>query len=237
MKNLLNVILIAMSINSFAQSNYKILITDDDQNYIQEQIEIMMVSDQLFRGFLVSKTLDYGANKKLDELYRSGTIEEIMTFKKENRGNLTQSEIDSIGAIQNFLDEMNLNRFVDLVSTYGYLGDDLLGEKSGHFFALLLHFCPKTGVEQDVWEFVDKMTELLIPEVEAGRMEAEAYAKFYDNTLGKILRKPQLYGTNHRWDMENNRQLLPLISNIEETNRARIELGLLPLKKGEYSLE
>jgi len=65
-------------------------------------------------------------------------------------------------------------------------------------------------------------------------MPAKTYASFIDNMLGKILRKPQLYGTNGQFDPETNTVMPPMISDVEESNSARKLIGLPPLKEGEY---
>ena len=97
-------------------------------------------------------------------------------------------------------------------------------------FAILLH--PPLEIAPE--KFLDEMKEILLPEVMKKRMEAESYALFVDNIKVKILKEPQLYGTNKPFDPTTMSMGLPEIESIEKTNKARKTIGLAPLKDGEY---
>ena len=100
-------------------------------------------------------------------------------------------------------------------------------------FPILLH----PPVELEPQKFLEEMEELLLPEVKGKRMEAESFAMFVDNIKAKILKEPQLYGTNKSFDPTTMSMGAPEIESIEKTNSARKAIGLAPLKDGEYKLK
>ena len=95
----------------------------------------------------------------------------------------------------------------------------------GRLFAVLLH--PPVKIKQQT--FLNEMTAPLLPEVQAGRMVGKSYALFVDNIKAKILREPQLYGTNKSFDPATMMMGPPEIEDLAATNAARAKIGLEPL--------
>lgn len=88
----------------------------------------------------------------------------------------------------------------------------------------------------DVSAYFSDYSKLLLEEVRSGRMPAKTYAMFYDNMKAKILREPQLYGTNMRFDKKTNSIKPPIIESLTKSNKARKGIDLPALKEGEYAL-
>ncbi|MEM6700554.1 MAG: hypothetical protein AAF599_19270, partial [Bacteroidota bacterium] len=139
---------------------------------------------------------------------------------------------DSLWKLQHQLDEENYHAFVRMVKAYGYPSKERLGTEDVNIVVILFH----PPAHLNIPEYLETMTNLLLPEVKAGRMKPKLFALFYDNIKAKILREPQLYGTNTPFSMKTMKPGLPPIADIEKTNEARKAIGLPALKKGEYEI-
>ncbi len=67
-------------------------------------------------------------------------------------------------------------------------------------------------------------------------MKAESFALFVDNIKAKILKEPQLYGTNKSFNPATMTMGLPEIEDITQTNNERLAIGMEPLEEGLYSI-
>ena len=196
---------------------------------LSSQISQMMERDQQFRAYMTYETLDDAEIEKLSGL----EIGALMEAMKANRGKLSPAEKQLLNQLQAKNDRKNHEQLVAIIKKHGYPSPKRLGTEVEDVFPLLLH----PHVEfAEIETYLQEMMTLLRPEVAAGRMEAMQYAIFVDNILGKILRRPQKYGTNQVFDTNTQSIGPPRIANLEETNRARREIGLPALKKGEYQL-
>jgi hypothetical protein len=134
--------------------------------------------------------------------------------------------------LQHAIDLKNHLTLKGIFDTYGFLSKELLGEK--HYVQLILLVHPPK--DWDVPTYLAEYSALLSEEVQAGRMPAITYATFYDNIKGKILREPQLYGTNQQYDPATQKVMPPGIVDLKKTNDARTAIGLSPLVAGEYRI-
>lgn len=208
-------------------------LSEEDKALLQEKIETIAASDQRYRTPLSVGTLNDSILQVDKEKSKTLSIQEYMAFRQTLDLKLPKEVRDSLWQLQRALDRQNLEAFKEIVAQYGYPSKERLGTKSDRLFTLLLH--PPYDKEE-IPGFMEEMSAFLLPEVEAGRMPAKLYALFYDNMLGKILRKPQLYGTNQQFDPQTNTVLPPGIIDIEETNRARVSIGLPVLEEGAYRI-
>ena len=237
MKNVLSTVLfifLAFANNSFAQSSgQKKTISDSEKVMIQQTFEEISISDQLYRNPISKGTLDEKIIAQIDSVFDNEGIEAGLKYEKSLNLSLPKSVKDSLWNLQHAIDLRNHLTLRGLWETYGFISKDILEEKQYVQILLLVH-PPK---DWDIRTYHKEYSELLLTEVKAGRMPAKTYAMFYDNIKGKILKEPQLYGTNQRYSQDSGKILPPLIKDIKKTNEARSEIGLPPLGKGEYELK
>lgn len=218
----------------FGQSTpLKKSISTSEKVLIQKIFEEMSITDQLYRNKLAKGTLDETISAKIDSVYNNEGVQAGYIYEKSLNLSLPKAVKDSLWELQAALDLQNHLTLKGLWATYGYIPKEVIKEKQYIQFLILTH-PPK---DWDVPTYLQDYSELLIAEVKAGRMPAMSYASFYDNMKAKILREPQLYGTNQVFSSKTNTILPPVIQDLEKTNLARQEIGLPILKKGEYRLE
>ncbi|MEN0006833.1 MAG: hypothetical protein AAF798_21945 [Bacteroidota bacterium] len=219
--------------NTFAQSyDLKKPVTAAEVIYLQQTIHAIAESDQRYRKFISANTLDETVIDKMDAVYEADGIEAYMKYCASLNLQLEQSIKDSLWNLQHQIDLANHLALRGIFETYGFLPESMLPEK--HYVQLIILLHPPK--DWNIPNYLSDYSQLLQAEVEAGRMEAKTFATFYDNIKVKILREPQLYGTNQVFDVSTNSVQPPSIVSIEATNEAREELGLKPLKEGEYRL-
>jgi hypothetical protein len=218
---------------SFSQ-DYKLkqAVAPDEVRYLQEMMKEISQTDQQYRKYLGSNTLDDALIASMDSVYEADGIESYTAYCKSLDLKLDSTVEDSLWQLQHELDFQNHLLLRGIFLTYGFLPKDLLGEY--HYVPLLLLMHPPK--DWDVPHYLTEYAELFQAEIQAGRMPAKTFATFYDNMKAKILREPQLYGTNQQWDPATQAVLPPIISDLQLTNEARTKIGLPPLQAGEYRL-
>lgn len=208
------------------------VLSEEDIEHLRKEVIAMQELDQKYRSILALGTLDEELLAKSREMKKNASARDYLVFKSNIEKDLSQSQIDSLNTLQHELDFKNYKRLKEIIRDYGYPSPERIGVDQDHAFPILLH--PPIAV--DPQEYFDEMSEILFAETIAKRMDAQYYALFYDNIKAKVLKQPQLYGTNRLFDPSTRRPGLPIIGNIEETNKARAEIGLPALNEGEYKL-
>jgi len=204
-------------------------LSEFDKRLLKDRISRIHEKDQQFRSYLSFHTTDEQKITELEKLDVAGQLA-AMTQNK----NALPDEVNTLlQNLQRKNDKENMGEFLSIVKEYGYPSKERLGVESDLLFVLLLH--PPVELEE-VEAHTKSLCELLLPEVKAGRMKARLYASFVDNMSGKILRLPQVYGTNQQFDRASGKILPPQIENLEKANKARREIGMPELKDGEYRL-
>ncbi|MFK7821833.1 MAG: hypothetical protein AB8G99_24250 [Planctomycetaceae bacterium] len=200
-----------------------------DQRIIRSRIDQILERDQQFRSYLSFGTTDDAEIERLNQLDTKAMLVEMASKKRQ-----LSPEVQSLlQQLQLKNDKQNYADFYDIVREHGYPSPKRIGVKHDRLFVLLLHPpCPAEEIE----DHIDHMSKLLLPEVQSGRMKGKMFATFVDNMRGKILRQPQLYGTNQQFDRKTGTILPPVIVDLDKTNIAREELGMPALKPGEYRL-
>lgn len=216
-------------INS-AQKTYQL--SKSDRARIIGEIEDIMESDEQYRAIIALGTFDQKTINKDKELRESASLEDYLAFKKTVKKTLSKTQNDSLWNLQHKLDYNNYTKFKTLVEEYGYPSKERLGIKDDYLFTILLH----PPIEIEPTKYLNEMSKFLLPEVKSNRMPAKLYATFYDNIKAKILKEPQLYGTNQTYNPETMSIGNPKISNIRKTNNAREKIGLPKLNEGEYDI-
>lgn len=218
---------------SAQEYNLKKEVNKDEVGYLQKVIKDISISDQLYRSCLSYGTLDDKIIEKINAVMDSAGIVEGYKYSRSLNLSLSKEVKDSLNNLQWEIDFNNHLVLRGILNTYGFLPEKMLGELHYVQFILLVH-PPK---DWDVRIYLENYSKLLLEEVRSGRMPAKTYAMFYDNMKGKILGEPQLYGTNMWFDKKTNSTKPPIIGSLAESNKARIAIGLPPLKEGEYMLE
>ena len=209
-----------------------ISLSDEETAYLRTVAVGMCESDQRYRNYLAKGTLDDAICDRIDSVFNNVGIEAGWAYEKSLGLSLPKVVEDSLWELQHQIDFTNHLTLRGMIKTYGWLSKEVLGE-SHYIQTLLLLHPPK---DWDIRRYMVRYTDILLPEVEAGRMEPVTYASFIDNMRGKILREPQLYGTNGTFDAKTGKVLPPVILDLAESNAARKVIGMPALKEGEYRL-
>ncbi|MEL6986802.1 MAG: hypothetical protein AAGK97_03140 [Bacteroidota bacterium] len=207
-------------------------ISDAEKVMLQNIFNDINESDQRYRLPLSAGTLDKDFLEKLEVLSKEGDIEKYMAFRNSLKEKMSEEVKDSLWNLQHNLDLKNHLTIKGIWDIYGFIPEDII-EENNHVQILLLMHPPK---DWDVEGYLSSYSSILLEEVKADRMPAKQYAQFVDNINAKILRRPQIYGTNNQFDVKTNSVLPPGIKNLEESNAARLEIGLPLLQDGEYRI-
>jgi len=206
--------------------------SNDEKEYLYQIAIKISQNDQKYRNYISNKTMDDNVIAKIDSVFDNYGIQQGLTYRTSLKLSLNKQISDSLWQLQHRLDFENHLLLRGLLNTYGYLPKSILKEK--HYLQVLLLLHPPK--DWNVKLYQKSYSKLFLHEIKAGRMPAKDFANFYDNIQTKILREPQLYGTNKQYDKESKSILPPIIRDLKETNKARKEIGLPPLKEGEYRL-
>ena len=186
---------------------------------ISTELNEMLISDQQYRVKISFGTLD---QRFIDSIYALPDAEQ-MNFWMNKKQKLPKAVEDSLWALQHAIDLANINRLQEIICAYGWPAREKFQLETSPL-TFLFH-CPTEKVEE--------MKNLLYAEVKEGRMEPLGYAMFVDNMYLKHGRM-QLCGTNQEFNRELKKVMPPSLKDIEASNKARIDIGLEPLKEGEY---
>lgn len=200
--------------------------------FITTAFATMSESDQRYRGFLTYNTLDTMVIARIDSVMEGEGVAAGFKYVKSLGLTLSKATEDSLWTLQHQLDFQNHLMMRGIWELYGYIPEEVVEEKNYIQILLLVH--PQK--DWDIPTYHQEYAAFLRPEVEAGRMPAKEYATFYDNILCKIMRKPQLYGTNEQFSSAEGKVLPPVIEDLDKSNAARAELGMAALKEGEFRL-
>ncbi len=207
-------------------------ITPSEKEMIQGIFEEISISDQLYRNIISKGTFDETILAKIDSVYNSEGMKAGLIYEQNLNLSFPKVIEDSLWNLQHQIDLKNHLTLRGIFNTYGFISEDIIKEFNYAQFLLLLH-PPK---DWDVRKYLKEYSTFLLIEVEEKRMPAISYAMFCDNMKGKILREPQIYGTNQQFDPKTKTVLPPMIENLEKSNAARKKIGLPELKEGEYRL-
>ena len=207
-------------------------ISNSELDFITKTFKEIKETDQLYRGPIAKETLDKTIIAKIDSVFDSQGIEAGLNFEASLNLEMPPEIKDSLWQLQHTLDFRNHMYLRGILEEYGWISEELVKDNNYIQILLLMH-PPKDWV---IPEYLENYSALLKQEVFAGRMPAKTYAMFYDNIKGKILREPQIYGTNQQFDSKTGKILPPGIKDLKESNKARKEIGLPLLKKGEYRI-
>ncbi len=216
----------------YSQALSKKVISESEKSKLANILKSISENDQKYRSKLAKGTLDEELIAKIDAVYESKGIEAGVIYQKSLNLELSQAVKDSLWQLQSELDLQNHLTLKGLWDLYGYLPASVVKEHNYVQSLLLLH----PPMDWDVATYLEEYSSFLLLEVKANRMPAEIYANFVDNMKAKILKQPQLYGTNQQFDLETKQKLPAIIADLEQSNAARLEIGLPKLKEGEYRI-
>lgn len=215
-----------------AQNNLKCPVSPEEIESLKYSIQHIKKQDQLYRNYIGSQTMDEDIIASIDAMYDSLGMEAMFAYQKSLNLKLDPGIEDSLWQLQHQIDLQNHLMLRGIIETYGYLPEEIFGKDAVIQFIVLMH-PPK---DWDTEIYLKEYTDLLLPEVKAGRMTAKIFAQFYDDIKCKILKQPQLYGTIKKFNRSTGTASPPLIQNLEASNQARLAIGLPPLKENEYQV-
>ncbi len=206
--------------------------TQEERNELIAKIEIIAEKDQYFRRYIALGTLSDSLLEVDARNQNEMSVQAYLEWSTAVQSKLPTAVEDSLRDLQDSLDFENYQDVKSLIREYGYPSKEFLNVQADKLFPILLH--PPSKVKAE--EYLAEMVDLLEPEVFKNNLEPMSYARFYDNIQWKILGQPQLYGTNKSFNTETMSIGPALIKDIDETNEARVRIGLPKLQEGEYEI-
>jgi len=187
---------------------------------LQAALVEMDRTDQLHRTAVSWGTTDPKELARLEALDDAAHLEEAKRRWRE--GVRLPKEVErQLMARQRVLDQANFEQLIRWVKAYGYPDPERLGIEAPSPVAVLIHADN---------EWFAPVKQLLREEARQGRMNAKEFAAVSDRKAQHAGQR-QLYGTCRRFDPKTNQVLPPEIEDIEQSNRARKEIGLPPLEE------
>ncbi|MBL4590908.1 MAG: hypothetical protein JKY96_02995 [Phycisphaerales bacterium] len=181
-------------------------------------LDAIMESDQRYRTVIAWGTTDPDELARLEALDHEANMAE--SVRRHQEGIKLDPEVEqALWDKQIPLDQANTKELMRLVDAYGWPTDETAGEGCESPVPVLIHMT----MEDAEWVLPN-----LREEVVAGRMEPGPCAMIYDRKQQHDGR-PQLYGKMQVFDSKTMSVLAPAIVDIDETNRARAEVGMEPL--------
>lgn len=178
----------------------------------------MLESDQLYRSMISWGTTDPEELARLDALDDDANMAEYI--RRNQEGVSLEPELEKeLWKKQTKIDQQNTKRLMELVEQYGWATVETAGEDFPNPVPVLIHMT----MEDAEWVLPKLRVEVL-----AERMEPGPYAMIYDRKQQHD-KKPQLYGKSQAFDSKTRTILPAAIVDIDETNRARAEIGMEPL--------
>lgn len=202
---LLIIYLLVIVSKSFGQKLPK-----NTRDSIKVELAQILEDDQRYRWQLMLGELD---STKLDSLK---SLPDEIRWQRINRAisykvGFGKVVADSLWQLQNNLDSLNKEKFIEIVKLHGY--PSYKRTKAVGAGTILIHMV-------DSADFY-KLLPLLSLELKKGNMPAYEYASWYDRCQLNLKRK-QLYGA---YDSQ-----YPCVENLEDTNNERKKIGLKRLK-------
>ncbi|MFI4853732.1 MAG: DUF6624 domain-containing protein [Phycisphaerales bacterium JB065] len=181
-------------------------------------LEAIMEADQRHRSAIAWGTTDPDELARLKALDDDASLAE--SARRHQAGIKLDPEVEqALWDKQIPLDQANTKELMRLIDAHGWPTVESAGEGYQSPVPVLIHMT----MEDAAW-VLPKLRE----EVIAGRMEPGPYAMIYDRKQQHD-GKPQLYGKMQAFDAETRSILPPAIVDIDQTNRARTEIGMEPL--------
>lgn len=190
---------------------------------LAEELTEMMRLDQLHRTPVSWGTTDPDELRRLEALDDDAHLKEWARRNRE--GIQLPKDVEAeLMRKQGILDAENFDRLAELIEEMGYPNPERLGLDAPDPLPILIHAS---------LENFASIEDKLRAEARAGRIRPRSYASLSDRKRqhgGKM----QIYGMCRVFDAERGGPMPPEIADIDETNRARKEIGLEPLE--EYTL-
>lgn len=178
-------------------------------------LDAIMESDQRYRTAISWGTTDPDELAELESLDDDASMAEYV--RRNQEGIELDPEVEqALWDKQIPIDKANTRELMRLVDAYGWPTDETAGEGYANPVPVLIHMT----MEDAEWVLPKLRMEVL-----AGRMEPGPYAMIYDRKQQHD-EKPQLYGKMQAFDSKTMSVLPPAIVDIDETNRAREEIGM-----------
>ncbi len=181
-------------------------------------LDEIIESDQRYRTAISWGTTDPEELARLEALDDDARMAEHV--RRNEEGIKLDPETEEVfWGMQNLIDQSNTKKLMQLIDEHGWPTDETAGEGYASPVPVLIHM----AMEDMEWVLPKLYTEVI-----EGRMEPGPYSMIYDRKQQHD-GKPQLYGKMQAFDSKTMSVLPPAIVDIDETNRAREEIGMEPL--------
>ena len=210
------IVLLMTCVCSFAQKQPHIKLAHHLQDSLRTELETMLAKDQQYRWMLMYGELD---PQKLEEWKQKDEKAKWQRFRdvQKNKAGITQFQKDSIGKYQDENDSENMVKLTEIITRYGFP----TYIEAYKVTPILLH-APSSQLNGEY-------LKMLKDEVLLGNMPALEYAVLYDEIQYR-LHLPELYYVNATFDETRGKGKIGIPANMDETNRARKEIGLKKFK-------
>jgi hypothetical protein len=159
--------------------------------------------------------LDKPLIAELDSIFRAD--QSLMPL---NKGELNSAEMEALNKKLRQIDSVNLIKMTDIISKYGWLGEDVIGWSGSSTLWVI--------VQHATLENQEKYLPLLREAVKKGNARPAQLALLEDRILVKK-GKEQIYGSQAGTDSLGNYIILP-IKDERNVNKRRFSVGLGPLQ-------
>lgn len=150
-----------------------------------------------------------------DQKYR----EESQVLEKKYGWN--SKEVQDVWDIINIKDSINLLKVEKILTEYGWLGADVVGEQGNKTLFLVIQHSPDTKIQQ-------KYLPLMRDAVMKGNADSKCLALLEDRVaLGEG--KKQIYGSQLEMDYTTNQYALSPMIDPDNVDKRRAEAGLKPI--------
>jgi hypothetical protein len=193
--------------------------------------EVVPMSANKFFAFVltvVALAFTYGALAQINEplkneLLQMREADQSGRMKIQEAGRehgFDSPEVEALWEAQHKVDETNLGQLEEIVDTYGWPGEGLVGREAAMAAFLIIQHADH-GTQVEYLPLIEKA-------VEDEELEGQALAMLQDRILVRE-GKRQVYGTQLRRDEASGELGLSPIKDRENVDARRAELGMPPL--------
>ncbi len=171
----------------------------------------MMAEDQKYRWMVMLGEMD---SAKLAALRKMPEKDQWQRMKdvQMNRVGISRIQRDSLDDLQQYIDTTNMRKIIAIINNYGF--PTYIEPWEVTTFFLHLPALPDDG-------HINMLKDL----TKKGKISADEFAAIYDRRqMCKHL--PELYYVAPRLDTVTGKSAYPIPLNLDETNKARAEIGM-----------
>lgn len=203
---------LCLSVHCHAQAPVKKL-SRHQKDSLKKELETILINDQKYRWMLMYGEIDERKIAEYQQMGEAAKFKRMMQVQKNQIG-ISQLQKDSLWSLQNPIDSVNFVTVLAIIKQFGFPHRYIEPYKVS---TIIMHASPALKN--------DDFFKCLMAEVSKGNLPGIEYARIYDNYLYGQRRDPLYYvdGVD-----DDGNPIIP--KNKVETNKARVAIGLKPLK-------